>query len=337
MEDSNTFKITMLGTTQSGKTCYMHGMYAYMQTGIHGFTLSAKDADLDVRLSDNWRRLMLEKGEKRWPPPTTASKEAVMDYAFYMNYGFRPIMEFQWIDYRGGALSDNDPEAKDVQRLRQHIKESSCLFLCLSGEHLTSKANMTTAVKTEANRMNHYLSEVYRTQGTIPIAIIITKFDLCAERDTEEIIEDIKNLFQALFTSDSGWTVMICPVTLGTELAKDINNGNIEPEFVHKPVAFAIYCKLAELVQSEIEYAEERQIRQNELIQDLESLDNWLTKILRSGDIETIEGELSQLEYENELTNQKLEKLKSDMIRLAKEVPEKYVYRNGKVAQIFTD
>jgi len=58
-------KITMLGTTGAGKTSYLLGMYAVMQTGVQGFTLAAKDMDLDLELTQRWEKLISLKGEDR--------------------------------------------------------------------------------------------------------------------------------------------------------------------------------------------------------------------------------------------------------------------------------
>lgn len=76
------------------------------------------------------------------------------------------------------------------------------------------------------------------------MAIVITKYDLCHHRDKDEIIADVKKLFQALFTPNSGWLVMICPVSLGKELCNDPENANIVPVNAHLPVVFAVYSQL---------------------------------------------------------------------------------------------
>ncbi len=335
MVDTEKIKITMLGTSQSGKTCYMLGMYANMKVGLRGFTLSTKDSNLDIRMSKNWKRLFFEKGENRWPPPSDVT-DAEIDYSFYMNYGFRPIIEFQWIDYRGGALSDDDPNLEDIEKLRNFIKESSCLFLCISGEYLKSREDMMTVVyQTEIDRMSQYLSEVYTTKGATTVAILITKYDLCMERDKEEIIEDIKYLFQGLFAPDAGWLVMICPMSLGKELAIDINEGKIQPINVHLPVAFAVYSKLTQMVLSRKAKVEENKAKIQQLSQEIDDLgDNWFKQLWNKGEIHSRSDKIRQNEQESEQNLKQIEKLQSDMIRLAKEVPEGYVYLNGTEVEI---
>ena len=239
-------KITMLGTTGAGKTSYLLGMYAAMQSGIQGFTLSAKDIDLDLELTERWEQLISLQGADRWPVPNAG----VIEHCYFdFNYGFRPIMGFEWIDYRGLALSDRSNE-HDVQELSKYLSDSECVFLTISGEHLQDKVTPTTVREIKSDRMNQflqlYISNKYKPTSTkpFPIAIIITKYDLCHHRKKEEVVEDVKKLFQALFTPNSGWLVMICPVSLGKEIKADSDNGMIVPVNVHLPVVFAVYSQL---------------------------------------------------------------------------------------------
>lgn len=74
--------------------------------------------------------------------------------------------------------------------------------------------------------------------------ILITKFDKCHHRQHEELIDDIQRMFHVLFTKDSGagWLVTICPVTLGKDLANDLEIGSIHPHGVELPMIFAVYA-----------------------------------------------------------------------------------------------
>ncbi len=239
----------MLGASGSGKTCYMLGMYADMQYGRNGFTFSAEDMDDDLELSERWEHLIDTEGTARWPEPTSEGQEKV--YSFSFNYAMKPIIGFDWLDYRGGAIKDQSSQ-EDTQKLMEYIGKSSCLFLCISGEFLRDGIDRKKAsLKIKANRINFILQEVIKQvnptkEKPFPVAIVITKFDLCASRKNK-VIDDIKdNLFPALFTDGSGWLTMICPVSLGKDLAENQNTGEIEPINVHLPVIFGIYSKLLE-------------------------------------------------------------------------------------------
>ena len=239
-------RIIMLGTSGAGKTSYLLGMYAIMQTGVQGFTLSAKDLDLDLELTERWEKLISVKGEDRWPTPNAAAME---HYSFNFSYGFRPLIGFEWLDYRGLALSDRSTE-QDVQDLIQYLAQSQCLFLCISGEHLVESVTPNTVREVKSDRMNQFIQQYISenkhptNQDPFPVAIVITKYDLCHHRDRDEIIADVQKLFQALFTPNTGWLTMICPVSLGKELCEDLGNASIVPVNVHLPVVFAVYAQL---------------------------------------------------------------------------------------------
>lgn len=245
---SDKVKITMLGTTGSGKTCYMVGMYAYMAIGYNGLTFHAKDLDLDLELSNRYDNLVDNEGEDRWPPPTQSGESK--NYVFSLNYGFKPIIDFEWWDYRGGALKDQKNE-EDTQTLLKNIKDSSSLFIAISGKDFTEKGD-EKKLRSTARRINTLINNLLSSrninpQNPYPIALVVTKCDLLYEDfSREELIDRVQELFQGLFTENSGFFVMICPVTLGKELAAKPNDGKIKPEALELPVFFAVYSEFKE-------------------------------------------------------------------------------------------
>ena len=315
-------KITMLGTTGSGKTCFMVGMYAVMQLGVHGFTLSAQDSDEDIDLSDKWEQL-LEGGEERYPQAT----DQTHDYAFDFSYGFRKLMGFEWLDYRGGALRDKSTK-DDVQALEKHLHESSCVFLCVSGEYLKQPIEsqhelQNLKTKTRVDRMNQFLQKLYNEKGSIPVVIAITKFDLCAHRTRDDITEDIKKLFNPLFTkNEKGWLVMICPVSLGKSLADNITEGIIEPINLHLPLSFAIYSRFVQ--EAARGKAQEGDLRSESL--RLQGK-NWFMKFIKKEEITRIDSSLKR-------TQAQINDLQEKMQLLAKELEKVKVYLNGEENQI---
>ena len=312
-------KITMLGTTGAGKTSYLLGMYAVMQTGVQGFTLAANDMDLDLELTQRWEKLISLKGEDRWPTPNAAAME---NYGFDFSYGFRPLMRFQWIDYRGLALSDRSTE-QDVADLVQYLQESACLFLCISGEHLVNELTPSTVREIKSDRMNQFIQQYIsinknpNSQNPFPVALIITKYDLCHHRNKEEILGDVKKLFQALFTPNSGWLVMICPVSLGRELCDDPDNASIVPVNVHLPVVFAVYSQLR-AYGLQLKSDRDRQTAAVEVIKQK----NSLVQIFKA----------SQLREQTELleaSQAKIATVEENMKLLSQELQQVSLYFNG--------
>ncbi|MEI7676540.1 MAG: hypothetical protein WCJ03_07155 [Bacteroidales bacterium] len=246
MNDIPKIKITMLAPSNVGKTCYMLGMYARMQMGIEGFTLRAVDLDQEIELTDRWSMLTLEKGEDRWPPKNVGLGE---NYVFEFSYGFKPMIQFDWLDYRGGALMATSADS-DRKQLQNQIVNSQGVLLCISGELLKKKVddNSLQEIGTKSNvkMMNWNLTELSKTRKTteiiFPVMILITKYDECYQRPREELIADVKKIFSTLFDPNTkGYFIMICPVTLGKGLAEDSNNANINPVNVELPMIFMAY------------------------------------------------------------------------------------------------
>ncbi|MEC4813258.1 MAG: hypothetical protein SAK29_08320, partial [Scytonema sp. PMC 1069.18] len=323
----NDVKITMLGTTGAGKTCYMLGLYAVMQMGLQGFTLSAKDPDVDLKLTDLWERLIDTTGEDRWPPPTPDDPQT---YAFNFSYGLKPLIAFDWMDYRGGAMTDSST-ASDARQLRERLKASDCVFLCISGEHLKehlSDAQLgNKARKAKVNNMTTFLVELGdiikpSDQKPFPIVITITKYDLCFGRPKQELMADIKKIFGPLFTPGSGWLVMICPVSLGKELGEDSASGHIDPKNMHLPLVFALYSRFREYFLSE----------QNQLSGTRERLanlkgGNWLQRWWKSGDIQATEVNI-------QASQSKINEIQQRMALLAQELTNAELYLSGEEIKI---
>ncbi len=300
----------------AGKTCFLVGMYADMSGGRRGFTFSTNPDD-DLDLSDKWSRL-IEAGPDRWPLPTSAQPKS---YTFGFNYGFRRIMEFDWIDYRGGALSDGSTEA-DVQELKRYLKQSSCVMLCVSGEHLQEPKNASVVrARTRIGRMNSFLTELREELGRqkkeLPaVIIVVTKSDYCSSRPREEIEEQIRDLFNPLFSPDSGWLVSIGSVSLGAGLAADTEKGEIAPDNIHLPLVFSIYRVLHER-------ADQQQSKLYEGIGQLTEIENEWGRLKRWWRSE----EIKQILRETEEDEEKLVTLQEDLQLLVTELTELREFR----------
>ena len=101
--------------------------------------------------------------------------------------------------------------------------------------------------------MNAFMTELAEKanptpENPFPVAVVVTKADLLNNFDgylQEKTVETVKQFFKnTLFVPDSPWLVGIIPVTLGTELAQNIELGMVEPINVHLPVTFAVLHKL---------------------------------------------------------------------------------------------
>lgn len=235
-------KITILGTTASGKTCYLLGMYSQMQIGIKGFSLHAKDFNTHMELDEKIAALIYEEKYRLWPEP---NPDNIIEYSFDFCYGLKPLVGVNFLDYRGGVLSDFSSK-DDVQQLIKQVKQSDCLFLCISAENLLLTSQMKRARAIRADRINLLIREIcIALQPTankpFPVVFVLTKFDLYPDPNhLQRVIESIQELFPT-FWEFPGWIVNICPVSLGRELATNQDSGEIKPINCHIPLLFSAY------------------------------------------------------------------------------------------------
>ena len=175
----------------------------------------------------------------------------------------------------------------------------------------------------KSDRMNQFVQQYISNnqqpnpQQPFPIAIVITKYDLCHHRNRDEIIADVKKLFQALFTPNSGWLVMICPVSLGRDLCDDPDNASIVPVNVHLPVVFAVYSQLR-AYGLKLKSDRELQTAQLEAIKQK----NPLYQLLKT---EQIRDQSSQLED----TKAEIVAVEENMKLLSQELQQVSLYFNG--------
>jgi Double-GTPase 2 len=117
----------MLGATGSGKTTFMLGMYAELSAGREGYFVYAPHDD-HVELMDAWDRLN-EEGEL--PPPN--DERSSRAYVLTFRRGLDGLLMLNWLDYRGGAMSDR-MSAPDTSKLIRQLAQSDSIYLVLDGK-----------------------------------------------------------------------------------------------------------------------------------------------------------------------------------------------------------
>ena len=327
---SEKIKILMLGDSRSGKTCFMLGMYAAIQNGSK-FSLKATDPDEGVEMATLWSTIVGESGEERWPLPTIYKPKI---YNFELCYAYKSLIEFEWLDYRGGSMLDISSD-DNVRTLRNYAAESNGLFFCISGKDLrepVTEANLQNiAIKSKANLMGQYLQYLNinrrpARKKSFPIIIMVTKYDYCYHRNKRELMEDVKKMFPPLFAPNSDWLVMICPVTLGKELAKNSDNGKIEPRNLDIPVAFVLYCILTE--QARIQ--DEKFTEIDDQLEVLES--NLFNRWINRRKIKRLNESLRQAEMQFKKTIEMI-----NVLAREQDLSSTDIYLSGKKIQIDLD
>jgi len=242
-------KVTALGTKVSGKTTFLLGMYAELSAGgPHGYFLNAPDPDVDLDLGSRWDRLL---DDGILPERTGAD---VIPYHFQFLDGIRPLIDIDWFDYRGGALTDAvEGSSGDVAELHARLQDSDCVYLVVDGGYLVDPISREvvrgTLAKTGLKRMSSLLQTVIqkKVQAEEPpptLVLLITKSDVIPQRRREDLTslsDDLRMLIPLAFTD--GITTLVCPVTVGNFGLDDpsqVSVEEIDPHGLHLPIVFSL-------------------------------------------------------------------------------------------------
>lgn len=239
-------KITMLGVSNSGKTCFIYAMYDFMQKVQNGFTFITNDPDVDMDLNEGWESIAFDGV---WPDGTARTSL----YDFTVMFKSRPIMEFSWCDYRGGAIMDRSTE-QDANDLHNRISDSECLVICIGADTIKAILAGENRKGRELVRLNNLISRYAATmQRRIPVIFALTKADLYTVEEQKKLLGVIREYFSALYESGAGWLLAIVPVSLGQfEDSCDGDNsiqGVVAPKNIHIPVMFFLHSILKERIR----------------------------------------------------------------------------------------
>ena len=188
----------MLGVSNSGKTCFIYAMYDFMQKVQNGFTFITNDPDVDMDLNEGWESIAFDGV---WPDGTARTSL----YDFTVMFKSRPIMEFSWCDYRGGAIMDRSTE-QDANDLHNRISDSECLVICIGADTIKAILAGENRKGRELVRLNNLISRYAATmQRRIPVIFALTKADLYTVEEQKQLLGVIREYFSALYESGAGW------------------------------------------------------------------------------------------------------------------------------------
>ena len=265
-------KISLLGVSRSGKTCYISAMSQILKNCKlnNGERLSIKENDISSQLElDN--NFMTMVSEKKWPKNT----DITTVYDFRMQYNDNNIQfiidSLRIDDYRGGMLTTLSPQAdKDRKNFISSMSNTAVILFLIDGTTILNamdeldkapihrgitNATEKLAARNEISIMENILYS-YIHQGNVkneipPLMLVVTKSDVFASKEEyQNGVEMVKELLSTLFVEGNGAFVAITNVSLGTNLEKDVNGGIIgsldisTKHNIHIPMLFAFYAYL---------------------------------------------------------------------------------------------
>ena len=231
-------KITVIGFTGAGKTTYLVGMYIGMSSIIKNFTLNATDNNVDNELEVLW--------DKICGGTAPAPSSRLDPYEFHLAHNFKPVCDFEWLDYPGAFLAG--PNSPERQRLQEDIKKSDCLLLIVDGEKLS--ISDAADVSDYIDKVNQRLAFDRGTRNQItnlanlsaqgislpPICIVVTKCDLIDVQYQEAIRSILRDRFSAIFDAPERIVLQVS-VSLGGPIDE---NFIPRPFCVEQPIAFSV-------------------------------------------------------------------------------------------------
>ncbi len=240
----------MLGSKGTGKTTYLLGMYAEMAAGVEKYYMTS-DHGTHVRLTTDWDALV----EVGLLPKAT---DETQSYAFRFRYGMATLLELDWLDYRGGAITSTEQEDASVPEVIGRLAETDSLYLTFDGSLLASvlageasgERQLRRAVALY-NNLLAFVSDRRQEAGLVQpsVVLLITKSDRLIEHlsgDSDErqrkVVDWISGQFEQIF--EPGRDVAVCTVSLG-ELGHDpkkVEPSAVDPVRVHKPMVFTLFA-----------------------------------------------------------------------------------------------
>lgn len=239
----NKARITILGMTGAGKTCYIMGMYDEMLNGIDGYTIVCKNGEDAVQLGNmvkNINNLSL-RPEDRFPRGTNQP----CSYDFLLRKGSEDIVEFSWLDYPGDIVkSKTNGDINAYNQLKSNFNQSDAVLICIDGNDLkgNSIATKKSRVKRAARNISSFLADYCSEHNKLPsIGFLVTKYDVCCDCTCEdEILGIIKDVYNPLFAGENTVYISIIPVGIRMGFIRDGIYGQVEPINLHLPILWGI-------------------------------------------------------------------------------------------------
>lgn len=344
--------LTLLGAPGSGKTMFLHGMYATLSAGIAGYFVYTKDPDDDIDLMDTWD-LLCEEGTV-----PQATDEQPIDHEFVFKYGLNPLLTIDCQDFRGGAaLSRAKNGGPDVQKLRDRLAVTDSVYLVLDGGDVGHW--ITDVVQAGGGAVNRArdpmkvaalsrfiqdAADARQARGKLApsVVVLITKSDLLPKitnlpkgKALRIALENLRELVPVVYSE--GITALVCPVQigdLGEAKHQAVDPSMVDPVGLHKPFAFSLWHFLTEGIQDyAAELARLRDDRST-AAQELSALrGRFADGLFHRGRIRELDDDLDGADRQIEEANRREQGAQAMVAQLMEQLNRLPIIKDGKLQQ----
>lgn len=240
-------KVTMLGISGSGKTSFMAAMYESLGGGgVEGFTIVPRMSTASERqeLEDaliaegEFARIAFSNNDLEFPDGTT--KTTI--WKFDLFHADNIVTTFEWLDYRGGYISDifletDESKREEIKKIIYHIKHSDAILVIADSFNVThfktEEARFRSGAR-DIGRIFEQLSRYYKGEN-ITVLIAITKVDRLSmewkENGYHKLFERVEQVFSHLIQisqRNPNWVLGVIPVSA-------VGEGNTKTSIEEEP------------------------------------------------------------------------------------------------------
>jgi GTPase SAR1 family protein len=167
--------ILMIGLSNAGKTTFVSTMYAALNNGYSDFTVRS------TRPADHTRLKTSAEQIRKGVFPLPSDRRSI--YSLQLCHMGNRVFDFNWRDYRGGALVESSSSPQAVQ-LREDMKNADGLVFMVDSTELLQTQQGRARLRPVIATAVRLLSEC---EVVIPVVLALTKWDLVASREKQAI------------------------------------------------------------------------------------------------------------------------------------------------------
>lgn len=196
-------KITMLGTSGSGKTVYMSAMSELFFNGeFGGYRIANRDNNYESNtfVNKGFDKINTLYQYGRFPAGTSSSIVMPLE----LRYNGERLIDIDWIDYRGGAikeLANGIENSQNAEILAALIASDVVLVFVDAAVLKVCKNNITVRSRVGANEISQLLSMVNQIKH-IDIIFLLSKSDssiIDIRRDYAEMKTKVGQIYSRFF------------------------------------------------------------------------------------------------------------------------------------------